>query len=208
MTTIVVMAKETVPGRVKTRLSPPFSHEQAARLAAAALADTLAIATALPAGRRILAFDGTLLPPGAGAFEVIPQVDGGLDLRLGAVFDRCDGPTVLIGMDTPQLTCDILAPLFDAWPDDVDAWLGPANDGGYWAIALARPDGDLVRGVPMSRVDTGRLQRERLVAAGLSIRDLPELVDIDTADDALAVARAAPDTGFARALGRLVPVTR
>lgn len=202
MTTLIVIAKECIPGRVKTRLHPPLTLEQAAILAAASLADTFKAVSSLPATRRILVFDGNLLPPGSESYELIQQVSGELDMRLGAIFDECSGPTVLIGMDTPQLTADLLAPIFDEWPTDVDAWLGLANDGGYWTIAMANPDGSLIRGVPMSRNDTGRLQLERLEAAGLRVHRLPELIDVDTIDDARAVAALNPHTQFATTLAR------
>ena len=184
MTTLIVIAKECLPGRVKTRLHPPLSLEQAALLAAASLDDTLAATATMPASRRVLAFDGANPPAAAAAFEVVPQVDGGLDDRLGAIFDHCAGPTVLIGMDTPQVTAELLAPVFDVWPAEVDAWFGPAADGGFWALALREPDGDLIRGVPMSRDDTGARQLERLHATGLRVRMLPTLTDVDTIDDA------------------------
>ena len=48
MTTLLVIAKEPVPGRVKTRLTPPFTPEEAAALAEAALADTLDVGGARP----------------------------------------------------------------------------------------------------------------------------------------------------------------
>lgn len=200
MTTLVVIAKECVPGRVKTRLNPPLSLEQAARAAAASLADTFRAVAPLPATRRILAFEGNLLPDGSEDYEVIPQSSGGLDMRLAAIFDRCSGPTVLIGMDTPQLTAELLAPLFSDWPSDVDAWFGPANDGGFWVLGLAEPDGSLIRGVPMSQDDTGAVQLRRLTDAGLQVRMLPELVDVDTIADAREVARQAPDGEFAHTL--------
>lgn len=203
MTTIVVIAKETIPGKVKTRLHPPLTLEQAADVAAAAIADTLAVAMNLPATRRVLLFDGNRTPPGSEPFDVIRQVQGSLDERLAALFDEVDGPTVLIGMDTPQVTVEHLAPVFESWTDDVDAWFGPANDGGFWALGLARPTGDLLRGVPMSRDDTGARQLERLAGAGLSVRLLPELVDVDTIDDARLAAAAAPHSLFAAALGRV-----
>ncbi|NEM90756.1 TIGR04282 family arsenosugar biosynthesis glycosyltransferase [Galbitalea soli] len=212
MTTLILIAKETVPGRVKTRLHPPLSLEQAAELAAAALADTIATVASLPFSRRILCFDGSLLPPGAEAFEVVPQVSGGLDERLAAVFDVCSGPTVLIGMDTPQLRPTDLAPVFGAWSDDdgpLDAWFGPANDGGFWSLALARPDGALLRGIPMSQDDTGARQLERLHVAGLRVGALPMLTDVDTIADAEEVAELAPSSRFAAALtGFLTEVTR
>ncbi|ROS51457.1 DUF2064 domain-containing protein [Frigoribacterium sp. PhB24] len=200
MTTLVVIAKETIPGKVKTRLHPPLSLGQAADVAAAAIQDTLDVARRLPATRRVLLFDGNRRPVGSEDFDVIPQIGGDLDARLGALFDEVDGKTVLIGMDTPQVTVEALAPVFDAWTDDVDAWFGPANDGGFWALGLARPTGDLLRGVPMSQDDTGAHQLRRLADAGLTVRMLPELVDVDTIEDARLVAATAPDSRFAAAL--------
>ncbi|TFC90387.1 MULTISPECIES: DUF2064 domain-containing protein [Cryobacterium] len=204
MTTIVVIAKECLPGRVKTRLHPPLSLVQAAELAAASLDDTLGALAALPATRRILAFDGDIPPLAAAGYEVLPQVEGTLDLRLAAVFDACTGPTVLVGMDTPQLTSSLLEPLFTDWTDDVDAWFGFANDGGFWTLALNEPTGDLIRGVPMSQSDTGTIQLQRLTDAGLRVSLLPTLTDVDTIDDAQRVAAIAPDGGFARTLAAMM----
>ncbi|MEV6837730.1 DUF2064 domain-containing protein [Streptomyces sp. NPDC051133] len=203
MTTLLVIAKEPRPGRVKTRLTPPFSPEQAAQLAEAALADTLRAVAAAPASRRVLVLDGAAgswLPPG---FEVLPQCAGGLDERLADAFAHCSGPALLIGMDTPQVTPDLLAVDFT----DCDACLGPAQDGGFWALGLAAPDPALLRGVPMSTPVTGAVQRRRLVAAGLRVRDLPCLRDVDTAADARAVAALAPNGRFAARLARCTPVT-
>ena len=203
MTVLVVIAKECLPGRVKTRLHPPLSLEQAAELAAASLDDTLEAVSALPATRRILAFDGALAPRSAAGWEILPQVGGGLDERLAAVFDACDEPMVLIGMDTPQVTSGLLEPVFTDWTDDVDAWFGFADDGGFWALAMREPNGALIRGVPMSRPDTGALQLARLRGAGLRVRPLPTLTDVDTIEDARTVAQVAPQGRFAATLAAL-----
>ncbi|TWG04219.1 hypothetical protein FHX80_112663 [Streptomyces brevispora] len=202
--TLLVIAKEPLPGRVKTRLTPPFTPQEAARLAEASLADTLRTVLALPAARRAVVLDGApgpWLPPG---IEVVPQGAGGLDERLAAAFGACTGPTLLIGMDTPQITAADLAPALspDAW-DGCDAWFGPAEDGGFWALGLAEPDPGLLRGVPMSVPETGAVQRRRLVDAGLTVRDLPRLRDVDTAADAVDVAALAPDGRFAAVLAGL-----
>ncbi|MFD5740856.1 DUF2064 domain-containing protein [Streptomyces massasporeus] len=201
MTTLLVIAKEPRPGRVKTRLTPPFTPGQAAGLAEAALADTLHAVAATPAARRVLVLDGTpgpWLPPG---FDVVAQCAGGLDERLAHAFAGCAGPALLIGMDTPQVTPDLLTVDFA----DCDAWFGPAEDGGFWALGLACPDPALLRGVPMSTPVTGAVQRERLVAAGLRVRDLPTLLDVDTAPDAHAVAALAPRGRFAARLAGCSP---
>ncbi|WBB58364.1 DUF2064 domain-containing protein [Streptomyces sp. WMMC500] len=203
--TVLVVAKEPRPGRVKTRLTPAYTPAEAAQLAEAALADTLAVVRDLPARRRVLVLDGApgdWLPPG---FTVVPQAAGGLDERLAAAFGGCTGPALLVGMDTPQLTAGLLAPALadDAW-SACDAYLGPALDGGFWALGLARPDPELLRGVPMSTAYTGAAQQRRLLAAGLRVRELPPLRDVDTAADVPPVAEAAAPGGrFAATAHRL-----
>jgi glycosyltransferase A (GT-A) superfamily protein (DUF2064 family) len=203
VTTLLVIAKEPRPGRVKTRLTPPFTPHQAALLAEAALADTLSTVAATPAARRVLVLDGRPGPWVPSGFEVVPQCAGALDERLAAAFAGCDGPALLIGMDTPQVTRELLTVDFA----DCDAYFGPAEDGGFWALGLAEPDPRLVRGVPMSTAVTGAVQRDRLITAGLCVRDLPCLRDIDTAADAEAVAAAAPRSRFATRFARLTAVT-
>ena len=196
--TLLVIAKEPVPGRVKTRLTPPYTPERAAAIAASALADTLDAVARTPARRRILALAGNpgpWLPP---CFEVMPQRGDGLDERLANAFAATGGPTVVIGMDTPQITPAILTDAARRL-EDCDAVFGPAADGGFWLLGLRVPDPDLLLGVPMSRPDTGACQLRRL--DGLRVATLGTLVDVDTADDAVRVAAQAPGTRFAAAVG-------
>jgi uncharacterized protein len=202
----IVIAKAPVPGRVKTRLTPPFTPDEAALLAEAALTDTLAAVTATPVVRRVLALEGSpgsWLPTG---FDVIPQRGRGLDERLAAAFAEAHAalplPMVLIGMDTPQVTPGLLADaagMLDC--AEADAVFGPAADGGFWLLGLRRPDRSLLAGVPMSRADTGRRQLGRLTDAGLRVAMMPELTDVDTATDAELVASQVPGSAFAAALG-------
>jgi len=204
MTTLIVIAKAPVTGRVKTRLSPPFTPAAAASLAEAALADTLETVLHAAQVRPVLALEGepgAWLPPG---FAVIPQTAGGLDARIAEAFAAVAGlgagPALLIGMDTPQLTPALLKP---DWTG-TDAVLGFACDGGFWALGFREPDPAAVRravlGVPMSRCDTGVVQLARLRSGGLQTRLLPTVRDIDTAADAFAVAQLAPATRFAQLL--------
>ncbi|MGH3150983.1 MAG: TIGR04282 family arsenosugar biosynthesis glycosyltransferase [Streptosporangiaceae bacterium] len=203
-TTQLVIAKQPLPGRVKTRLVPPCTAQQAAALAEAALADTLHTVLAAPARRRVLVLEGEpgpWLPPG---FDITPQCDGGLDERLAGAFASVRGPALLIGMDTPQLTPDLLTVDWQV----ADAWFGPADDGGFWALGLRIPDAALVRGVPMSSAETGAIMRARLLRAGLRVAELPRLRDVDTAADALAVARQAPRSRFAARVREYLPARR
>jgi len=198
---VIVIAKEPVPGRVKTRLTPPFTPRQAAGLAEAALADTLATVVSAPIARRVLALQGEpgrWLPPG---FDVIGQRGAGLDERIAAaltdVHRTWPAPVVLIGMDTPQVTPELLAraagPLVSG---AADATFGPAKDGGFWLLGLREVDPALVLGVPMSRADTGALQLARLTAAGLRVQVLPVLTDVDTAAEAGLIAAEVPGSRF------------
>jgi rSAM/selenodomain-associated transferase 1 len=202
---VLVIAKAPVPGQVKTRLTPPFSPAEAAWLAEAALADTLDAVRSTRVVRRVLALAGE---PGGwlgDGFEVIAQRGEDLDERITAAmwdtYSRLPLPTVLIGMDTPQVTPGLLeeaaAPLARA---EADAAFGAAEDGGFWMLGLRRPDPGLMLGVPMSEPVTGRVQLERLVQAGLRVHLAPKLADVDTFTDAARVARLAPASLFAAAL--------
>lgn len=201
---LIVIAKEPVPGRVKTRLTPPFTPQNAASLATAALADTLAAVEDTPVTRRVLALDGAAgnwLPAG---FDVVAQRGGGLDERLAAAYADTYAslplPMVLIGMDTPQVTPGLLTEAAESLVcGEADAVFGPAEDGGFWLLGLRRPDRSLLAGVPMSRPDTGRHQLDRLTSAGLRVAILPELTDVDTVREAELVAGAIPGSRFAAA---------
>jgi rSAM/selenodomain-associated transferase 1 len=203
---LLVIAKEPIPGRAKTRLCPPYSHEQAAGLAAAALSDTLTVVARTPAARRVLIFDGDATRWRPRGFELIAQRGDGLADRLAAAFEDVEGPALLVGMDTPQLTTELLLDGLAALTrPGVDAVLGPALDGGYWSIGLnsKRPPRDVFEGIPMSEPTTCAEQRARIEQLGLRIHQQRSLVDIDTVGDARAVADEAPATRFAAAFRRL-----
>jgi uncharacterized protein len=194
---LLVLAKAPVPGRVKTRLCPPYQPAEAARLAAAAIDDVLAAVRATPAARRVLVLDGDPALVDTAGLDVLPQVEGPLDVRLAAAFSAAVGaPALLVGMDTPQVTPRLLGHAgrtLGRW----DACIGLALDGGWWALGLRRPDPALLLGVPCSLPTTGGRQLGRLVRAGLSVRKLPRLRDVDVQADVVAVAARAPTTRFA-----------
>lgn len=199
--TILVMAKAPVPGRVKTRLCPPFTPEQAADLALAALLDTLDTVLAAPGTRRVLVLEGAPGPWVPRGISVRRQHGAGLDDRIANALAEVTGPVLLIGMDTPQVTTRQLSVSWDRH----DAWFGPADDGGFWALGLRHPDPALVRGVPMSRNDTGAQQLRRLTDAGLRVGMLPSLRDVDTVADAEHVAAECPGSRFAARLAASNP---
>lgn len=199
---LLVIAKDPLPGRAKTRLCPPCAPEQAARLAAAALADTLDVVAQTPAARRVLVLDGDPARWRRPGLEIIPQRGEGLAQRLAAAFADVGEPALLVGMDTPQLTEQLLTDGLRALTRS-DAVLGPATDGGYWSVGLGHPQEDAFRDIPMSCPTTLARQRERFATLGLATYEQPALRDVDTIADARAVAAATPGSRFAQALAAM-----
>ena len=215
---LLVLAKAPEPGRVKTRLCPPLVPAEAADLAAAALLDTLDAVCAVPGGRVVVALVGRMSAAARGP-ELSVALRGGVtrgqrgpDLghRIAAAHRDAAGllpgrPVLQLGMDTPQvdpaLLADAAGPLHRG---TVDAVLGPATDGGWWALGLRDPRAAAaIADVPTSRDDTGERTVHALRAAGLRVGLLPELTDVDTAADAGDRRADAPGTRFARAVAAL-----
>jgi uncharacterized protein len=205
-TQFLVLAKQPVPGRVKTRLCPPCTHEQAAAVAAASLADTIGTVAATPAARRTLVISGRYEPPPG--WSTTRQMGAGLAERIIHAFvDTAGGSmsSVLIGMDTPQLTPDLLTEVADGLRH-TDAVIGHAEDGGWWTLALRDPRyATVLRDVPMSTQDTGARTMASLQRNGLTVRTAPTLRDVDNATDAWTVARECHDGQFASAVWANVP---
>lgn len=202
------MAKAPVPGLVKTRLGARIGMVAAAEVAAAALLDTIAACRAAFSDCH-LALDGRLedataadvLRRSLDGWTVHEQRGTGLGPRLARAHADAagPGPTVQVGMDTPQVTAEDLHSIA-ASALDGDAVLGPAADGGWWVLALSDPAAAVVlAGVPMSRPDTFAATRAALVAAGQTVRVGPELTDVDTVDEAASVAVSLTGGHFLRA---------
>lgn len=202
---LLVMAKEPRPGRVKTRLCPPCSPEEAAAVAEAALADTLAAVAACGAPRKILALDGEpgpWLPPG---FDVVRQRGTDFNQRLIAAWNDAGGPGLQLAMDTPQVGAAELDELLTRL-DTGRAVLGHALDGGWWVIGWRGTDPQaMFAGIPMSAAHTGRAQEARILALGLALHRAAPKRDVDTIDDLRTVAREFPQlrtAAVARSLAR------
>ncbi|WP_310528459.1 DUF2064 domain-containing protein [Nocardioides sp.] len=214
----LVMAKAPVPGRVKTRLGHEIGMDTAAGLASAALLDTLdACTAAFGADRCHLALDGELGAAVGGELIVQALAGWAVTTQRGDTFAvrlvnahadlaaTAPGPVVQIGMDTPQVTAQLLSAAaaalgIEGEPASSDAVLGAAPDGGWWVLALrdSARAGPLA-GVAMSTPTTCTNTRAALTAAGLRVTTTTTMRDVDTVSDAVSVAHEAPDTRFARA---------
>ncbi|MFI6869849.1 DUF2064 domain-containing protein [Nocardia sp. NPDC050406] len=198
--TVLVVAKAPIAGFAKTRLTPPMSPREGARLAAAALLDTLDAMRAANVRERVVAWTGELsdaeesddIATALADFTVVPQRGAGFGQRLAAAHAdaaRFGLPIVQIGMDTPQVGADRLTAAAALLTGPADAVLGPAADGGWWALGWVNPwAAAQLAQVPMSTPRTGELTRDVLRRNGYRVHGLPMLTDVDTYDDAVTVA--------------------
>ncbi len=209
---LVVLANEPRADLMDGRLSPPWTLGQAAKVREAALVDTLAVVTAAPASRRVLALDG-----GAGSwlpsdFDVVAQRGGSLGNLLFGTFEDCfhvsEDPVVLIGMDTPQLVVEQLLTVRMLLESTADAVVGLTPSGGTWLIGLNHLHPDAFSGVPASQDDTGHAQLERLRTCGYRVSLTDELRELNDARDAVEIAAQMPGSRLAAAVDAAVGPAR
>lgn len=195
---LIVLAKAPIPGRVKTRLSPPLSARRAAELYACLLADTAEEMSRLRGASRYLFYS----PPGSEphfrrgpfeGYELRLQAEGHLGDRMfhafRAAFARGAKRAVLVGADCPGLSVSLARSAFRELAFSADAVFGPSRDGGFYLIALSAPAPFLVRGIEWGSdsVLSSALARCRL--AGFSYALLPALFDVDSAEDVSLLTR-------------------
>jgi uncharacterized protein len=207
--TLLVVAKAPEPGRAKTRLATTVGDRVAADIAAAALLDTLDAVAAAPVAARVVALTGDL-DAAAGAteirrrlesFTVIEQRGDNFADRLANAHADAAGelPVLQIGMDTPQVTADLLASCARRLLES-PAVLGLACDGGWWVLGVGTPAmAECLRGIPMSQPDTGELTLKALRDNGIDVIPVERLADFDVVDDVAMVRDACgPASRFAR----------
>lgn len=210
--TLIVFARAPVPGAAKTRLLAGLDEAVAHRLYTAMFLDTLALA------RRVgtpvlLSLAGTShlfdLPRN---WELVQQPERGFGERLAWSFEQAfrRGATraVLIGADLPQLPAATVAEAFAAL-DSNDAVVGPTHDGGYYLLGLNQPSPWLFSGVTWSTADVFSETLALLAARDKRAATLAVHRDVDTLDDALALAALLRDEPrravlTARALGEIL----
>ncbi len=226
---VLIFAKAPEPGRVKTRLTPMASAVQAADIAATALLDTLdavrasgCVALVAMSGDLEGSVRSNTVRPALARTVQFPQRgdtfgDRLANAHLDARLVHPGGPILQIGGDTPQVSPALLQEATEqlvAGPvasepsalGRIDAVLGLATDGGWWALGVHdATDACVVRTVAPSCADTGARTLAALRARGLRVAMLPELRDVDTMPDARAVAAQVPGSRFARAVAAVCP---
>ena len=200
--TALIVAKAPVPGLAKTRLAAALGDRVAAGIAAAALLDTLDAVADTPLAAKVVAMTGDLasacqseaIRERLSGFTVVEQRgDSFADRLANAHADAASAagpmPILQIGMDTPQITAELLTRCARALLG-AHAVVGPARDGGWWLLGVAdAATAECLRLVPMSRPDTGALTYAALLQTGSPVIVLEELADVDTVAD-ISVVRA------------------
>ena len=200
--TALIVAKAPVPGLAKTRLAAALGDRVAAGIAAAALLDTLDAVSDTPLAAKVVAMTGDLasacqseaIRERLSGFTVVEQRgDSFADRLANAHADAASAagpmPVLQIGMDTPQVTAELLTRCARALLG-AHAVVGPARDGGWWLLGVAdAATAECLRLVPMSRPDTGALTYAALLQTGSPVTVLEELADVDTVAD-ISVVRA------------------
>ncbi len=188
---IVIMAKEPVAGRVKTRLVPPLSFERAALLARAFLDDTMALVARMPGVQLAIA----ITPPSA--VETWGRCLPGSPLLLGvdgadigdclaeatrSLFDAGFARVVAVNADSPTMPRERLDQAL-ARLEDTDVVIGPSDDGGYYLVGLERPRAELFRSVTWSSANVAIQTLACARNAGCSILGPRAVYDVDTPAD-------------------------
>lgn len=196
---VVLFAKPSRPGRVKTRLIGDLTAEQASQLHAAFLAD---LRERLKGGAFSLVMawavgeDEALPPSDLPAFR---QEGDGLGERLYAGLRRAaagHARVLAVGSDHPELPLERVHRAFEQLERGHDVAIGPAEDGGYYLIAVAadRLTPALFQGHAWSTASVLSTTLARCEELGLSVALLPEGSDVDTPADLARLASALRDT--------------
>jgi rSAM/selenodomain-associated transferase 1 len=188
---LIVMAKQPMPGRTKTRLCPPFSPQQAASFYEALLRDTLELA----AGIESVQLAAAITPSSAAAyFEAITPagtlllpVEGAdigvcLEEALGTLFTIGYRKVFALNADGPSLPPDFLCQAVQLL-DSHELVLGPGEDGGYYLVGMKHLHAGLFQDIPWStaRVLEATLAKAQL--SGLYAALTPPWYDIDLPQD-------------------------
>jgi len=194
---LLLFTKPAREGRVKTRLIGDLTAAEAAALHAAFLEDLL---DRLREGDFELQLAWALdaedeLPAGG-----IRQQGEGLGERLYRALSEGarDGAAVMaLGSDHPTLPLALVHEAFERLERGAEVVLGPAEDGGYYLLALRADavDPGLFRDIPWSTDRVLPTTLERCRDLGLAVELLPPASDVDTPEDLRRLAASlASDT--------------
>lgn len=178
-----LFARFPTPGMAKTRLIPALGAEGAARVHRELTERTLSLlaATGFVVEMHYTGADEAKFRDWLGSgVALVAQIEGPLGERLTAALGS--GPCLLFGADTPDLSAAHIDAAIAAIATH-DVAIGPAEDGGYWAIGMAAPQPALFEGIDWSTDRVFAQTMAKIESAGLSVALLDTLADCDRPED-------------------------
>ena len=188
---LIQFAREPLPGRVKTRMLPAHSPEQACELHQELVYWTAQVLTSAHLGRVELAVAGSTGSPlfkqcqNLGVQAVLRQSGKDLGERMYnalATGLQRHPKVILVGSDSPQIDRQYLKSAIDAL-DSCDVVLGPAEDGGYVLVGVSQLDTRWFEGVNWGTATVYAETVGRFELTGASWQHLAVLQDIDRPED-------------------------
>lgn len=205
---LIIFAKPPIPGRVKTRLSPPLSPDEAADLYSCMLGDVLDKAKSFSCLDKHLWYEPALEAPAcfariAPGMSSLPQQGRDLGERMEEAFRHAfaggSAAAAILGTDSPDLPLSFIESAYEKLQEPgIDVVFGPAMDGGYYLLAMKKLHGELFHDVPWSSGDVLKRSLEHAAAAGISVSLLPTWHDVDRAEDLLRPELLADNNGAPR----------
>lgn len=192
---VVIVAKEPIPGKVKTRLCPKISPAEAAGLYRCFLLDRIREIGAMTGVARGIAYTPeeareTFSVLTGDGFELFPQRGDGLGERLNNIFvDKlvkgCDA-VAIIDSDSPDLPSSLInESLRLLLSKQAEVVFGPCHDGGYYLVGMRKPHPELFCDIPWSTGNVLSVSLEKARALGLNVKLLACWNDLDTFEDVL-----------------------
>ncbi len=190
-TCLIIFAKNPIPGKVKTRVTPHITPTDAAELYKAFIVDIVSNTLILKCDRIVIAY--TPLNAETSFHEIcgqsinyIPQEGYDLGERMKNAFrytfDKGSKRTVIIGTDSPTLPLSYIRKAFSVL-EKVPITIGPTFDGGYYLVGLSEQNNDIFDGVEWSTSRVFSQTLTRIKALNKQFYLLPPWYDVDTPED-------------------------
>ena len=190
-TSLIIFAKNPIPGKVKTRLIPHITPTEAAELYEAFVTDIICNTHKLQCEQVTIAY----APSNAEAafhsicgqsVNYLPQKGDNLGERMKNAFkhsfDNGSTRTVIIGTDSPTLPLSYIQKAFDTLKE-VPVAIGPTFDGGYYLIGLSEQNFEIFDGIDWSTSKVFGQTLTRVQAINKQLYVLPPWYDVDTPDN-------------------------
>ncbi|MBB4079349.1 hypothetical protein GGR28_001969 [Lewinella aquimaris] len=195
---LLIMIKNPVAGRTKTRLAQDVGHDKALQMYRILMRHTRDQTLGLSGVTRYLHYSEFIDQNDdwpADDFTKLLQVGPGLGERMSAAFERAFAQghdrVIVIGSDCPGVTAQLLEDAFAALLTH-EVVIGPAHDGGYYLLGMRNPHPELFTEVAWSTAEVLEETLARTQEQGLSVKQLTALSDVDHLEDWLGYGWTMP----------------